>query len=415
MKLSQRMLILLVPFLVSLTGQTQKIYTYVGRIETDSVLLAWGTTEGKGNTIGRGSASLGTATIELGNQRLTSEQNWVEIRGLKPDTEYAYEVLLRGRRIGEGSVRTYPERYPKLAFFVLGDYGTGKPAQYEIAELMGREFERRKRSDNPVRFVLTTGDNIYSDRKLWVFPTRSGDKDHHWESKFFEPYESLLRHIPFYPTLGNHDAKGSETEGDLSVYLDNFFFPTAEPARYYNFSYGGLVQFFALDTTRGALDSGSLAEGGEQWEWLRQSLVSTTAPWKIAYFHHPPFNGGPGHRASLDSLRPVVALFKKFGVHVVFNGHEHNFQYAGKNEETGEVLYVVTGAGGKVRTGGIGNKMAKSNIAAWAPQRHFLLVEIEDSMMNITPLGSRPVIVRGKDGKPVPMPIRVYASLAESR
>ncbi len=54
--------LLLFPF----AAQAQKIYTDVGRIETDSVLLAWGTTEGSGNTIGRSSRSLGKVTVKLG-------------------------------------------------------------------------------------------------------------------------------------------------------------------------------------------------------------------------------------------------------------------------------------------------------------------------------------------------------------
>ncbi len=35
----------------------------------------------------------------------------------------------------------------------------------------------------------------------------------------------------------------------MTAYLDNFFFPAPHPARYYRFSFGGLADFFALDST----------------------------------------------------------------------------------------------------------------------------------------------------------------------
>ena len=158
-------------------SSAQKIYTYVGRVGTDSFLLAWGRTDGDGNTIGRNSASLGPAFVEVAGRRIASPRNWVEVRNLSPDTEYPYRLTIRGSIAGVGTVRTHPERASKLAFFVLGDYGTGKRPQYGIAEAMEKELARRARSDNPVRFVLTTGDNIYPDKVLGLLPVRNGGRD----------------------------------------------------------------------------------------------------------------------------------------------------------------------------------------------------------------------------------------------
>lgn len=386
---------------VAFSAHGQEISTYVGRIATDSFQLAWGTTQGKGNTIGRDSILRETVTVKVAGRRISPDRNWVIVQGLLPDTEYTYELTLGDRKIAEGTVRTYPEKAQKLAFFVIGDYGTGKAAEYKIAEAMWREFQQRRQSDNPVRFILTTGDNIYSDRKLWFIPTKSGAKDEDWGRKFFEPFRSLLLHVPFYPTLGNHDADGSHSEGDLGAYLDNFFFPAGEPSRYYTFSFGGLADFFALDSTNAT----DLREGSRQFRWLQDSLTPSKALWKIAYFHHPPFNAGPGHGASLELLRPVVRLFAQSGVQVVFNGHEHNFQYTEKNKDTGNVVYVITGAGGELRKGDVSRHMEKSHIAGWAPENHFLLVEIDGRVMKIVPLASEPVVVKDKHGHSLPMPV----------
>jgi len=397
----------------------QQIYTYVGRVGTNSFLLAWGTTEGDGNTIGRNSASLGPAFVEVAGRRIASARNWVEVDRLSPDTDYPYRLTIRGAIAGVGTVRTHPVRASKLAFFVLGDYGTGKRPQYRIAEVMERERARRVRSDNPVRFVLTTGDNIYEDRRLGIFTSNNGSRDRDWGRKVFEPYAAMRKSIPFYPAPGNHDVPAMQPEpnGEPGPYLDNFFLPTAELFPYYTFSYGGLADFFALDTTAIQEDRslGSIEPDSPQFLWLKKSLAASRAPWKIPYFHHAPFNAGPGHAPNLPRLRHVVQLFSEAGVRAVFSGHEHNFQISEQNGSTGGVLYVVSGAGGELRSGNIRNNMARSHIAATAPQNHFLLVELEGRTMRITPLSWEPVRVEDPGGNPVSMPVVVELPEERSR
>ncbi|HXA06141.1 MAG TPA: metallophosphoesterase [Bryobacteraceae bacterium] len=401
---------LLVLMVLPLTAGAQKFYTYVGQIGMRSVLLAWGTAAGPGNTIGRTSSSRGRASLTVGPKTEETDRNWAVIDGLEPDTPYAYHVVVKGQKIGEGRVRTYPERADKLAFFVIGDYGNGAPAQYAIAKAMSEEAARRRDSDNPVRFVLTTGDNIYADGSLGFLSIRSGDADRHWERKFFQPYEKVIAEIPFYPTLGNHDGNASENRGDLWVYLDNFFFPRNKPARWYTFSFGGLADFFALDTTditeRG-LPRAAYTAKGEQFVWLKKAMADSKAPWKIPYFHHPPFNAGPGHPASLDTLRHFVDLFTRSGVKVVLSGHEHNFQFSTQDQATGGACYVISGAGGQLRPGNVTRYMGKAHIAGWAAQHHFLVVEIRGDSLSITPVSYEPMNVTDPNGKTVELPIGI--------
>lgn len=91
----------------SLQAHSQKNYTYVGRIMPDSFLVAWGTADGEGNTIGRSSVSLDAAVVEAdGRPFLAEHSNWVEVTGLEPDMEYPYRILIGGREVGKGAVRT---------------------------------------------------------------------------------------------------------------------------------------------------------------------------------------------------------------------------------------------------------------------------------------------------------------------
>jgi hypothetical protein len=390
-------------------AHAQTVYTYIGQIAPDSVLIAWGTTQGKAgeNTIGRNSKPLGPATVQIGDRTVKTRKNWAEVRGLRPDTVYPYEVSVRGRSAGGGTVRTWPRETKRLTFFVIGDYGDGSNEQRTLAAAMWSEFQRREQAGEPVRFVITTGDNIYGDGGGAGVP-RSGMADSDWETKFFTPYRDLLKQIPFLPSPGNHDGNASENRADLNTYLDNFFFPRNRPARWYEFHFGGLADFFALDSTENTTTghpAPNYTPRGSESRWLTTAMTKSAAPWKIPYFHHPPFNAGPGHPASYDELRHWVELFGRSGVKVAFTGHEHNFQFSEDSDATGHVRYVVSGSGGELRPANVEGKMEHAHIAGWAPVRQFLAVEIDDRTMRITPVSTDPVVVRDASGNAVGMPL----------
>jgi hypothetical protein len=398
-------------FLICGAAWAQTVYTYVGQITSNSVLIAWGATAGRGdNTIGRDSKPIGEARVKIAGRTLPADKNWIQVTDLQPDTDYPYEVEINGKRAGGSTVRTWPAQATRLTFFVIGDFGNGSSAQLAIAKMMTSEFRRREQSGDPVRFVLTVGDNIYADMNFGYFQRGSGSADRDWGPKFFEPYKVILEQVPFLPTLGNHDGNATESRGDLAAYLDNFFFPQNRPARWYEFNYGGLADFFALDSTdnsTGGHPTPAYAPEGEQSRWLAGAMAASRAPWKIPYFHHPPFNAGPGHGASYGVLRHWVDLFSKSGVKVVFTGHEHNYQFSEVNQATGGVRYIVTGAGGELRSGDVTPNMQKAHIAGWAATRHFLVVEIDGNAMRITPMSTEKFVPVDAAHKPLPAVLTV--------
>ena len=387
----------------------QGTYVYVGDITAESALIAWGNTSGTHgrNTIGRQSVSMGPAAVRIDNRTLFTTRNWMDVRGLKPDTSYPYEIFVNDRRIGGGEVRTYPLRASRMAFFVIGDFGTGDAYQKRVAQAMWSEYAKRAGTANPIRFILTMGDNIYAIVNIASLIINSGNQDRDWDTKFYGPYRELLQHIPFHPSLGNHDGNGSENRSDLGVYLDNFFFPENRPARYYTFSFGGLADFFALDSTDNTEAGPPAPQYGRsspQWPWMQQAFAASTAPWKIPYFHHPPFTAGPAHPSSFTALHHWMQLFERSGVKVVFTGHEHNLQFSQDNDATGHIRYIVSGAGGQLREGDVTQKMAAAHIEAWAAHRHFLVVEIEGRTMRVTPISYESFAVRNSAHQALAMP-----------
>src|SRR6202012_2881139 len=88
---------------IALHAQT---HTYIGQITANTVLIAWGTTNGTGsvNSIGRDSASMGHAQVKINDQTLETGRNWMEVKDLRPDSSYPYEVLVNNQRVGGGVV-----------------------------------------------------------------------------------------------------------------------------------------------------------------------------------------------------------------------------------------------------------------------------------------------------------------------
>lgn len=197
----------------------------------------------------------------------------------------------------------------RLRFLALGDFGSGSSEQQQVADRMCRLRERR-----PFDLVVTTGDNVYD----------SGHPDR-FDEVFFTPYECLLSSgVRFRSTLGNHD-----------VVTDNGRPELQEPA----FGFMGRNYVVRRTGVRFVMaDSNSL-----NMDWLRRATRSEEGDrWTVVVFHHPVFSSG--EHGSTPGLKPKLPrLFKRRGVDLVLNGHDH--QYEATRSLAG-IRYVVTGGGG---------------------------------------------------------------------
>lgn len=377
------------------------VRVYVADLDAASATLAWGRADGTSkNTIGKGAEGSGKAEIRIDGRVLRTEKSWHRVEGLRADTEYPYTVTLDGQEVAKSTVRTWPARSDELTFFVIGDFGNGSKMQYSTAVAMEAERERLEKAGQHVRFVITTGDNLYG------LLSDGGGRDRDWEDKFFKPYAPVLLHIPFKAVIGNHDGNESERAGDLEVCLDNFFLPD----RWYRFEYASFAEFLMLDSTTNQ-PSGSpkpvyLAEG-EQTQWLAKQLERDPLPWRMAAMHHPMFTAGPRHVPFLERGRHWFLAMRSSHVQAVFAGHEHNFQFSERNDATGDMQFVVSGAGGELRRGSVRKRMAARHIAAWGNESHFLAVTIRGKDMTIRPVGAGPIAIVDSQGKPATQPLHV--------
>ena len=207
-----------------------------------------------------------------------------------------------------------PNRPGSVKFAVLGDFGTGHDAEYQVGSQMAA-FRARF----PFDFVITTGDNLVGDQ----------DDPADVAQKFERPFAALLdAGIPFYASLGNHDKLANRAYPRLNM----------NGRRYYTFAIQN-VRFFALDSNWP--DRAQLA-------WLDETLSGSHEDWKICYFHHPLYSDGVRHGPDLELRVLLEPMLVRHGVDVVFSGHEHVYE---RLTPQGGVSYFVTGAGGDgVRT-----------------------------------------------------------------
>lgn len=195
----------------------------------------------------------------------------------------------------------------QAAFLVVGDYGVGGSAQSAIGRRM-QSYEARR----PAQMLVLLGDNDYTKS-----PARFRAN---WRRSFGWARRDGLR---VAGVLGNHDYEVDRGRYELGT--------LGMPGPYYARRLGEAQLFF--------LDSNAVSE--RQTAWLEQRLAASSATWKIAVLHHPPYTCG-GHSGNLDVVERWVALFERYGVQLVLSGHDHNYQrFAARNG----VTYVVHGGG----------------------------------------------------------------------
>jgi 3',5'-cyclic AMP phosphodiesterase CpdA len=238
---------------------------------------------------------------------------------------------------------TLPRQPGSIQFAVIGDMGTGRTPQYELAARM-----ETVRHTFPFDFVITLGDNIYGG---------SGAND--FLTKFELPYKALLdAGVKFYASLGNHDG----TEQSLYKPFN------MGGRRYYTYN-KGKTQFFALDSNYLSPD---------ELSWLQKELRNSTADWKISYFHHPLYSSSLAHGSDLGLRKVLEPLFLEYGVQVVFSGHDHVYE---RMKPQKGVSYFVEGAAGQLRKGNLKSGTSLTAIG-YDQDLSFILIDISGNTLS---------------------------------
>jgi len=251
----------------------------------------------------------------------------------------AYAVLLllvAGAWAAGAQGLTLPNRLASLKFAAIGDNGTGERPEYDVGRQMVAFHERFA-----FEMVIMLGDNLYGRQEPQDFVT-----------KFEEPYRPLLEAgVRFYAALGNHDNASQQRYPRFNM----------GGVRYYTYAKRN-VRFFVLDSD--LLDA-------PQRAWIDRVLQQSSDDWKICYFHHPLYSDGKMHGSQVDLRVVLEPLFVKYGVNVVFSGHDHVYE---RLKPQKGITYFVSGAGGQLRRGDV--KRSEMTAAQFDQDCSFVLAEV---------------------------------------
>ena len=264
---------------------------------TTTITVIWETSATiTGTTVDYGLDSTygSTATGITDNQGTNGLIHIVELTGLTPATTYHYKCGdASGGWSPDITFTTAPSTSKNLQFCAMGDS-----------------------RDNPTEFKRIVQDVNVTNPAFTLFSgDLCGTDDNNEYDTWFTIWEGLGDHSAIMPAIGNHEEGGSIN------YLNRFALPNNE--RWYSFNYSSM-HIIALSTSED-----SYAPGSPQYNWLVNDLKNaandTTHPWKIAFFHNPPYNVG-GHGGDPNVQTYLVPLLLKYQIDLVINGHNHYYE-----------------------------------------------------------------------------------------
>ncbi|MCA9489439.1 MAG: PKD domain-containing protein [Myxococcales bacterium] len=287
-----------------------------------SVLVRW-RTDGPGEGELRWGATPQSLT-HVRTDGLVGFEHEIRIDGWTADTDLAYAVAHPTAGVLEGADPQHVLHTPPatgaqvpLRFWILGDSGT---ASADAAAVRDAYYSM---APDPLdtQVWLMLGDNAYG----------SGTESE-YEEAVFAFYPEMLRQVPLWAALGNHDGYSAFSDTQTGPYFDLFSWPAAGESggvpsgteAYWSFDHGN-VHVVDLDSYHSDRDPGAAMA-----TWLRADLAATNADWLIAMFHHPPYSKG-SHDSDrelemVEMRENLLPILEDAGVDLVLTGHSHSYE-----------------------------------------------------------------------------------------
>ncbi len=213
-----------------------------------------------------------------------------------------------------------------VTFATFGDYGQDSINELNVSTMV--------KSWNP-DFLATLGDHNYSSDYAVGSPSWTARVGNYYgeyilgraDNRYPEQSSPVQR---FFPSPGNHDSGPDVGNGgEHSGYFDYFYsnpggiprLPTGifEPMlTYYKMTWGNMDLYF-FDSDNAVVNASALTV---QRQWLKEQLAASTAQWKFAFCHHPPYSSGGVHGSQV----PMQWGQDYQGLTAMFCGHEHIYE-----------------------------------------------------------------------------------------
>ncbi len=286
---------------------------YLSDVTRTSIVISWETKDASSGIVEYATDVQYTASGDVYDEQADGQDNVkrhsITLRGLVPSTLYRYRVTSDSDVGEDNTFHTAVEWFEPFTLVAYGDTRTN-PNDHQAVVNMIIQHEPD--------LVTHSGDLV-----------DNGTVMSHWNI-FFDTTKDLMKNVPFYPTLGNHERNAQN-------YYDLFYPPAGggkENKQWYSFDYGN-VHFVCLDS--------DVRYSTDQIAWLEDDLarVAGKVQWIFVNFHHPPHSSG-SHGSEWATMPKWIDAFERYGVDIVFNGHDHHYERSLNND----VWYIVTGGGG---------------------------------------------------------------------
>jgi Calcineurin-like phosphoesterase len=185
-----------------------------------------------------------------------------------------------------------PERFN---FVAAGDFGCGDEPNRTVSGMMKKNPE----------ILIALGDLSYKrSANCWL-----------------NTIAPLEKNAKIKITFGSHDLKANLTT--YNAYLNHFNMTLP----YYSFNYQN-VHFLAMATAKNKVIP--FAETSKQYEFVREDLrrahENKSINWIIVYTFRPFYSSNTTHPGLDELQKPYHPLFAKYGVDIVLQAHNHNYQ-----------------------------------------------------------------------------------------
>jgi hypothetical protein len=281
----------------------------------------------------------------------------IRVTELAPRTHYHYRVEAAGSA-WRGEWTTAPTAGDDVAleFVALGDSRDGPDVH--------RKLMARVAADAP-DVIIGNGD-IVAD----------GQREADWQ-EFFVTAGDVLRDVPYYPVLGNHER--TRHGPTPSGYLRYFSVPKTSPSvDYYTCSYA-TTRFVMLDS------NATGAELDSETAWLDSELAAARRDPAVKHvvvaMHHAMFSIG-SHGGTSALRARWTPLFERNAVTMVISGHDHAYERA----QHGGVHYFVSGGGGAPLYERAGSPSAadRAAVVTFESAWHYLRVRLTADRVEVT-------------------------------
>jgi 3',5'-cyclic AMP phosphodiesterase CpdA len=236
----------------------------------------------------------------------------------------------------------------RFRFAAIGDNGSGGRQAMAVATRLAQTYRQ-----TPFGLVAHLGDISYY-----------GNFEERYDEVFAKPMAPLIdAGVGFELAIGNHDRDLRHSDEGLEE-IEAELRLLGTPSLYYSTTHGPVDFFFLDSSVPGVFGPGA----SRQWEWLDDSLASSTSQWKIVALHHPLYSSGQ-HGSTVGARKRLEPILARHRVDLVLAGHDHNYE---RTHPQKGITYVVSGGGCKTTSVGHSSFTARA-----ASILHFLVVDID--------------------------------------